>query len=193
MVNHEVISLIPSDFQFQPGKPVSAFNASIYWLQESEATVVLTNNQKKQQFLAHFDDRDGYLSSIDQAYRLANQIIVASNLNTFSAETVEIRVELIQTPVFELFAHEIKFSWGKDGHWRQYECVADDWCQIEHPDTALSSKNVLKPVKRKTLLHKHTMFHSRIPKEQQLITIEAFKETWNVASANLPSYSKHRK
>ena len=193
VVNKEVRSLVPSDFQFQPGKPVSTFDASIYWLQESETTVSMYAGNEQIQYFGKFDDRDGYLTSIDQAYRLGKQVISAYDLNTFASNSLQIKTDIFQTPVFELFSKEIKFSWGKGNNWRQYESVADDWHELQHSDMAISSKNVLRPMKRKTLLNKHLLFSSKMPSHKYLESIEAFKEKWNVESADKPNYSKSRK
>jgi hypothetical protein len=193
VVNKEVRSLVPSDFQFQPGKPVSAFVANIYWLQESETTVSIGSEVEDTHCFGTFDDRDGYLSSIEHAYRQGKQIINAYDLGAFTSECLKITTDIIQTPVFELFSHEVKFSWGKEGNWRQYESIADDWNELEHNNKPLSSKNILKPMKRKILLHKHTVFSSKVSCNQQLNLIEKFKEKWNVTSEDKPNYSKRRK
>lgn len=193
VVNKETRHLIPADFQFQPGKPVSAFNASIYWLQESESHILLLSGGKPNRVMGCFDDRDGYLSSIEQAYKLCKQLMNAYDLHTFSADDLQIQINLIQTPVFELFSQDIKFSWGKRQNWRQYECVAKDWNEIQSPNTPLSSKNVLKPINRKFLLEKHVLFSSKSPIKKQISSMKDFKKKWHVQSALQPSYSKNRK
>jgi hypothetical protein len=193
VVNKEVINLIPVDFQFQPGKPLSAFEASIYWLQESEATVCLTSTNKPTQYFAKYDDREGYLSSLDQAYRLGKQIATTYDFNTYPNDTVQIKIDLFQTPVFELFSQKIKFSWGKDTNWRQYETVADNWVEIEHPDKPISSKNVLRPIKRRILLHQHSVFNSDTPGSICLSAVDSFKKEWSATPTEQPMYSKSRK
>lgn len=193
VVCKEVRSLVPSDFQFQPGKPISTFDANIYWLQESETTVSMDSGSEKNHHVGKFDDRDGYLTSIDHAYRLGKQIISAYELNTFSSDCLKIQVDIFQTPVFELFSNEVRFSWAKGANWRQYESVADDWNELEHSNQALSSKNVLRKMKRKTLLNKHMVFSSKMPSNQYLESIVKFKETWHAESADKPNYSKRRK
>ena len=192
VVNKEIRHLLPSNFQFQPGKPVSAFEANIYWLQESESSVQLISGGKPNRTMGSFDDRDGYLSSIEQAYRLCEKLMDAYDLHTFSADVLQIQVDLIQTPVFELFTKEIKFSWGKGNNWRQYECVSKDWNEIQHPNQAISSKNVLKPMKQHFLLRKYVAFSSKTPVNKQISAIKDFKKKWQVQSADQPSYSKNR-
>ena len=193
VVNKEIRSLVPSNFQFQPGKPVSAFDASIYWLQESEVSLNFYNGNKLLQNFGTFDDRDGYLTSLDHAYRLAKQIIAANGLNTFSSECLKVKIDITQTPVFELFTEEVKFSWGRNATWRQYESVADDWNEIEFSDQVISSKNVLKPMKRKAVLQQHLVFSSKIPSSQFLNAIDVFKKKWQVQTEDKPNYSKRRK
>ncbi|MFT6152881.1 MAG: hypothetical protein ACJA0E_001383 [Bermanella sp.] len=193
VVNKETVSLIPANFQFQPGKPLSAFEAGIYWLQESEANVSLTSDNKSTQYFGKYDDRDGYLTSLDQAYRLGKQIISTYDFGLNISEVVQVQIDIFQTPVFELFSQDLKFSWGKGSNWRQYESVADDWVEVQYPDQAISSKNVLRPMKRKVLLHQHTVFNSETTSTKHLDLVKKFKEEWSVIAAEQPKYSKIRK
>jgi hypothetical protein len=193
VVDKETVSLIPADFQFQPGKPVSAFDASIYWLQESESTVSLTSDNKPTQYFGKYDDKDGYLTSLDPAYRLAKQIISTYDFGLNPTDLVQVKIDIFQTPVFELFSQDIKFSWSKSTNWRQYESVADDWIEIQYPDQPISSKNVLRPMKRKILLHQHTVFSSDLATEKHLETVQKFKKLWHAIASEQPKYSKNRK
>lgn len=178
VVDKETRQLIPLNFQFQPGKPVSALNASICWLQESISHVHLISGKKSSQLMGIFDDKDGYLTSIEHAYRLCKQLISAHDLHTFSTDIVQIQVTLIQTPVFELFSQNVRYSWGRNQNWRQYDVVAGDWYEIQHPDQALSSQNVLKPIKQKQLLTNYVVFSSKNPEKRHLSDIQAFQEKW---------------
>jgi hypothetical protein len=193
VVNKETVSLIPANFQFQPGKTLSALNASIYWLQESEATVSLTSDNNSTQYFGKYDDRDGYLTSLDQAYRLGKQIISSHDFGSNVSDLLKVKIDIFQTPVFELFSQDIKFSWGKGSDWRQYESVANDWIEIEYPDQAISSKNVLRPMKRKVLLHQYSVFSSETASIKHLDLVEKFKSKWSVIAADQPKYSRNRK
>jgi hypothetical protein len=193
VVDKETVSLIPADFQFQPGSPLSAFDASIYWLQESESSVSLTSGNQSTQYFGKYDDKDGYLTSLDQAYRLANKIINTHDFSLNPSDLVQVKVDIVRIPVFELFSQDIKFSWNKGTNWRQYESVADDWIEIQYPNQPISSKNVLRPMKRKILLHQHTVYSSDVATEQHLDMVQEFKKQWHVVASEQPSYAKNRK
>ncbi|MFT7109377.1 MAG: hypothetical protein ACI843_001037 [Psychrobacter glaciei] len=193
VVDKETVSLIPADFQFQPGKPLSAFDASIYWLQESESSVSLISSNQSTQYFGKYDDKDGYLTSLDQAYRLAKQINSTYDFSLDASDLLQVQIDIFQTPVFELFSQDIKFSWNKGTNWRQYESVADDWVEIQHPNQPISSKNVLRPMKRKVLLHQHTVFSSDLAADKHIETVQEFKKQWHVIASEQPRYSKNRK
>ncbi|GAA6135627.1 hypothetical protein NBRC116188_24170 [Oceaniserpentilla sp. 4NH20-0058] len=174
----ESMHLIPADFQFQPGKPVSALKTQVWWLQESESTVCMRDASQPIQFLNHYTDREGYLSSVDQAIRDCTHLCKGYELKTTSTESVFIKIDITLTPVFELFSQEVKFSWDKKTNWRQYEVVSNDWCQIQYPDHPISTHNVVKPVKNKKLVDNEVIWHSNQSIDQAMEGVKAFKEKW---------------
>jgi hypothetical protein len=179
----EQLNLLPSDFQYISGKPVSAFNAQVHWVQESEARVCVTQGADISSFAGRYSDREGYLSSIDHAYRECRQLMEINELDAFSPRGLQIQVDIFRPPVFDLFSRDIKFSWDKHTNWRQYDVVAEDWCELQHPDTPISAKNMIKPVKRKVLVNKHLVWHSKLPVDEHIEAIEVFKEKWIVGDA----------
>jgi hypothetical protein len=176
----ENLNLIPRDFQFQPGHPISAFDAQVHWIQESEARVCITQGAELASYNGRYTDREGYLSSLDQAYRECRHLMEINELNAFSPNGLQIQVDVFRTPVFDLFSRDIKFSWDKHTNWKQYDVVAEDWCEIQFPDQAISSKNVVKPIKRKIMLSKHLVWHSKLPINEHMDAITEFKEKWVV-------------
>jgi len=176
----ESLHLIPADFQFQPGKPVSALNTNVWWLQESEAMVCMHDASQHIQYINRYTDREGYLSSIDQAIRECIHLSKGYNLDTRSNESVFIQVDITLTPVFELFSQEVKFSWNKKTNWRQYEVVSNDWCQIQYPDHPISTHNVVKPVKNKRLVQQEVVWDSNKTVDQAMKSVKAFKEKWAI-------------
>lgn len=178
MASIETMHLIPADFQFQPGKPVSALNTQVWWLQESESTVCMRDNSQRIQYVNHYTDREGYLSSADQAIRDCIHLCKGYALETNSRESAFIKIDITLTPVFELFSQEVKFSWNKKTNWRQYEVVSNDWCQIQYPDHPISTHNVVKPVKNKKLVDQEVIWHSNQSMDQAMKSVKAFKEKW---------------
>jgi len=176
----ESMHLIPADFQFQPGKPVSALNTNVWWLQESEAMVCMHDLSQRIQYVNRYTDREGYLSSIDQAIRECMHLSKGYDLNTQSTENVFIQVDITLTPVFELFSQEVKFSWNKKTNWRQYEVVSNDWCQIQYPDHPISTHNVVKPVRNKKLVSQEVVWDSNLPIDRSMKNVRAFKEKWTI-------------
>lgn len=174
----ESMHLIPADFQFKPGKPVSAFQANIWWLQESDAIVCMQDASKKIHFINRYTDKDGYLSSIPQAIQECIHLCKGYEITPQSLESIFIQVDITLTPVFELFSQEIKFSWNKKTNWRQYEVVSNDWSQIQYPDHPISSNNVVKPVKDKKLVNQEVIWHSNQHTDTAMKTVKAFKEKW---------------
>ena len=191
----EHLNLIPSNFQYQPGHPVSAFNAEIHWVQESEARVCITQGSEIASYSGRYTDREGYLSSVDQAYRECKHLMDVNELNAFSPNGLQIQVDVFRTPVFDLFSRDIKFSWDKHTHWRQYDVVAEDWCELQTPDAPISPRNMVKPMKRKMLVSKNLAWHSKLPINEHMDAINDFKEKWVVGDlpSNITSKSKRRK
>ena len=176
----QTLQLIPVDFQFQPGKPVSAWEAEVEWVQESESTVCLTLGNEIVKFGGRYTDREGYLSSVDEAFRESRHLMNVHDINAFTPQGIQIQVDIIQTPVLKLFSKEVKFSWDKHAHWRQYDLVADSWCELQHPNQPISPKNVIKPIKKKILLQKHVAWHTKMPINLYIEAIEKFKANWTV-------------
>jgi len=189
----ETLHLIPNDFQFVPGKNVSAWHAKVWWLQESSAQVCMMRGKQLMAYGGHYEDRDGYLSSVDQAYRECRQVMASYKLTEDSIDSLQIRVEMVQIPVFPLFAEPIKFSWDKRNPWRQYDQVAGYWSELQYPDQPISPKNVIRPVKVQTLLQDHVIWHSRLPQKEQLEVIETFKSCWHIETApnNITKSKRH--
>ena len=174
----ESMHLIPADFQFQPGKPVSALSANVWWIQESESMVCMRDNGQRIRYINRYTDREGYLSSINQAISECVHLCKGYNLNLRSSESVFIQVDLTLTPVFELFSQEVKFSWNKKTNWRQYEVVSNDWCQIQYPDHPISAHNVVKTVKNKKLVDQQIIWESNQTMDDAMKKVKAFKEKW---------------
>lgn len=174
------MDLIPADFQFQPGKPVSAFHANVWWLQESESTVCLRDEKQRVHTLNRYTDREGYLSSIDQAIRECIHLTRGYNLTTDSSTCAFIQMNITQTPVFELFTQEVKFSWDRHTNWRQYEVVSSDWNQIQHPDQPISTRNVVRPIKNKKLVDQEVIWRSNMPMNESMKSVKAFKARWEI-------------
>ncbi len=172
------MDLIPANFQFQPGKPVSAFHANVWWLQESEASVCMRDDKQRIHHFNHYTDREGYLSSIDQAIRECSHLTRGYNLTIDSNESIFIQMSIIQTPVFELFTQEVKFSWDRHTNWRQYEVISSDWNQIQHPDQPISTHNVVRPIKNKVLVDKDVIWESNQSINDAMKSVKAFKVQW---------------
>ncbi|MFY0701739.1 MAG: hypothetical protein JXR04_13045 [Bermanella sp.] len=174
----ETMNLIPANFQFQPGKPVSAFQANVWWIQESEASVCMRDHKQRIHHLNRYTDREGYLSSIDQAIRECIHLTRGYNLSISSLESVFIEMNIIQTPVFELFSQEIKFSWDRHTNWRQYEVVSNEWSQLQYPDKPISPHNVVRPVKDKKILGQKVIWHSNQSMNDAMAYVKEFKLEW---------------
>ncbi|WP_283787839.1 hypothetical protein QNI23_013940 [Bermanella sp. WJH001] len=176
----ETVHLIPADFQFKPGIPVSTFEANIWWLQESEANVCLRDESQTLHYLSRYTDREGYLSSIDQAIRECMHLSRGYELSSDSLERVLIQMSITQTPVFELFSQEVKFSWDKHTNWRQYEVVSNDWNQIQYPDKPISTHNVVKTIRNKKLIEQAVIWDSSHSLNDAMKNVKAFKASWAV-------------
>ncbi len=174
----ESMNLIPADFQFQPGKPVSAFQANVWWLQESEASVCMRDENQRIHHINRYTDREGYLSSIDQAIRECIHLRRGYELEIDSVKNAFIQMDITLTPVFELFSQEVKFSWNRHTNWRQYEVVSNDWCQLQYPDHPISTQNVVKPVKNKKLVEQEVIWHTNQTMDDAMKVVKAFKEKW---------------
>lgn len=174
----ETMNLIPANFQFQPGKPVSAFQANIWWIQESEASVFMRDEKQRIHHFNRYTDREGYLSSIDQAIRECIHLTRGYNLSVNSQEGVFIQMNISQTPVFELFTQEVKFSWDRHTNWRQYEVVSNDWSQLQYPDQPISTHNVVRPVKDKKIVNQEVIWHSNQSMDDAMASVKAFKLQW---------------
>lgn len=174
----ESMHLIPANFQFRPGKPVSTFHANVWWLQESDAYVCMRDDNQRVHCLNHYSDREGYLSSIDQAIRECIHLTQGYNLNIDSVENAFIQMSITQTPVFELFTQEVKFSWDRHTNWRQYEVVSNDWSQLQYPDKPISTHNVVKPIKDKKLVDEEIIWNSNISMNDAMEQVKIFKAKW---------------
>ena len=176
----ETMHLVPANFQFQPGKAVSALTAKVCWLQETEATVLLCHGEQVAKYGGRYGDTEGYLSAVDQAFRESKQLINSYQLNSKSRDNIQIQVSIVRTPVFELFSQDIKFSWDRNANWRQYDRVAHDWMQIQYPDQPMSNHNVVRPVRPMIMLDQKTIWSSRLDESQYLDTVRDFKDKWTV-------------
>lgn len=176
----ESMHLIPADFQFKPGVPVSAFTANVWWLQESEANVCMRDESQKLHYISRYTDREGYLSSIDQAIRECMHLSRGYELSTDSLDSVLIQMSIIQTPVFELFSQEVKFSWDKHTNWRQYQVVSNDWNQIQYPDKPISTHNVVKTIRNKKLIEQDVIWDSSQALNDAMKKVKAFKAHWAI-------------
>ena len=177
---YETMHLVPANFQFQPGKAVSALTAKVCWLQETEATVLLCHGDQVALYGGRYGDREGYLSAVDQAFREGKQLINSYQLDSKSRDNIRIEVSIVRTPVFELFSQDIKFSWDKQANWRQYDRVAHDWMQIQYPDQPISNHNLVRPIKPVAMLEQEVIWSSRLDPSQHLDTIRDFKDKWIV-------------
>lgn len=178
VANIESMHLIPADFQFQPGKPVSALNANVWWIQESESMVCMRDQSQRIHYINRYTDREGYLSSIHQAISECVHLCKGYRLDVNSSEAVFIQVDITLTPVFELFSQEVKFSWNSKTNWRQYEVVSNDWCQIQYPDHPISAHNVVKPVKNQKLVSQQIVWSSNQRIDEAMKSVKTFKEKW---------------
>lgn len=61
-----------------------------------------------------YGDTEGYLSLVDQAYRESKELINSYQLNSKSRDNIQVQVNIVLTPVFELFSQDIKFSWDRN-------------------------------------------------------------------------------
>jgi hypothetical protein len=174
----ETMHLIPADFQFKPGMPVSALKANVWWLQESEAHICMRDESQRLHYLNRYSDREGYLSSMDQAMRECMHLSRGYNLSSSSLNSVFIQIDITQTPVFELFSQEIKFSWDKHTNWRQYEVVSDDWSQIQYPDHPISTHNVVNVVKNKKIVELEVIWDSGQSINDAMKSVKEFKARW---------------
>ncbi|MGR6872677.1 hypothetical protein ACU6U9_10305 [Pseudomonas sp. HK3] len=180
----ETMHLIPANFQFKPGMPVSAFHANVWWLQESEANVCMRDESQRLHYLNRYSDREGYLSSIDQAIRECIHLSRGYNLSTESISSVFIQMSITQIPVFELFSQDIKFSWDKHTNWRQYEVVSNDWSQIQYPDKPISTHNMVREVKDKKLIEHVVIWNSNQSTNNALKSVKEFKAAWALEDDN---------
>lgn len=175
---YETMHLVPADFMFQPGKAVSALTAKVCWLQETEASVLLCHGEQVAMYGGRYGDSDGYLSSVDQAFREAKQLLQSYQLTSVSRDNIRIEVNIVRTPVFEMFSQDIKFSWDKNTNWRQYDRIANNWMEIQHPDEPISNRNMVRPIKPATVLEQEMIWSSRMDPEDHLDTIRNFKDKW---------------
>ncbi|EAT12856.1 hypothetical protein HF888_02550 [Bermanella marisrubri] len=180
VAKEEFLHLIPRDFQFQPGRDMSAWQAKVWWLQESQAQVCMMRGKQLMAYGGIYTDREGYLSSVDQAYRECKQMVASYSLTERSMDSVQIRVDIRQIPVFPLFSKPVKFSWDKHNPWHQYEQVAGYWNELEHPDQPISPKNLVRPINIHTLLQEHVIWHSKLPQKEHMSVLEKFKECWHL-------------
>lgn len=174
----ETMHLIPADFQFTPGMPVSALEANVWWLQESEANICMRDESQRLHYLSRYSDREGYLSSMDQAMRECMHLSRGYKLSANSLSSVFIQMDITQTPVFELFSQDIKFSWDKHTNWRQYEVVSYDWSQIQYPDKPISTHNVVKVIKNRKLVELEVIWDSGQSINDAMKSVKEFKARW---------------
>jgi len=163
---------------------VSAFQANVWWLQESEASVCMRDSTQRIHHISRYTDREGYLSSIDQAIRECVHLCRGYDLTIDGVESAFIQMDITLTPVFELFSQEIKFSWDRHTNWRQYEVVSNDWCQLQYPDQPISTQNVVKPVKNKKLVEQQVVWHSNQSMDESMEVVKLFKEKWELNTPN---------
>lgn len=119
------VLLVPAEQLTQADSLNNAQRARIAWIQESESNVLMLHGRQVLKYGGHFNDRNGYLSSLVDAYREARQLTEYYELNESSFESIVVQVRFIRIPVISPDNNPIKFSWRQP--YRQYELLDHHW------------------------------------------------------------------
>lgn len=103
----------------------NAERARIAWIQESESSVLMLHGRQVIKYGSNFNDRNGYLTSLVDAYKEARQLADYYELNEDSFESIVVNVRFIRIPVIQPDDSPIKFSWRQQ--YRQYELMDHHW------------------------------------------------------------------
>lgn len=164
------VLIIPAEQMTQANALDNAQRRRIAWIQESESNVLMRHGRQVLKYGGHFNDRNGYLSSLTDAYREARQLAEYYELTDMSFESIVVHVRFIQVPVICADNHPIKFSWRQP--YRQYELLDHRWQAFD------LSKHPL-VIKRQIIAQDICAWSSQTDLKNSRSVLHNFRETWD--------------
>ncbi len=119
------VLLVAANQLTDPNALTQAQPRTLSWVQESESSVLMMHGRQVLKYGSRFNDRNGYLTSVTDAYREARQLAEYYELDKDSFESIIVNVRFIRIPVFENQEQQVRFSWRQT--YRQYEVVDQHW------------------------------------------------------------------
>ena len=95
----------------------------VSWLQEAEASVLMVHGRQVLRYGGVFNDRNGYLTSLEDAFREARQLASCYELNEHSFESVIVELRFIRIPVLAPNKPPLKLAWNSEHPYFQYDLV----------------------------------------------------------------------
>lgn len=159
----------------------NAQRARIAWIQESESNVLMMHGRQVLKYGGHFNDRNGYLTSLVDAYREARQLAEYYELNEDSFESIVVNVRFIRIPVIQTENALIKFSWGQQ--YNQYELLDQKWQAFDlnkHPLV----------IKRETMAENIVAWSSKTDMQKSRDVLFDFCERWDFSKRPRKHYGR---
>lgn len=148
----------------------NAERARIAWIQESESNVLMMHGRQVLKYGGHFNDRNGYLTSLVDAYREARQLADYYELNEDSFESIVVNVRFIRIPVIQSENTSIRFSWRQQ--YQQYELMDQTWQAFD-----LNKHPLI--IRRETIEEDVVAWSSKRDLKQSRDVLFDFRERWD--------------
>jgi len=174
------VLLVAANQLTDPNALAHAPTHTLAWIQESESCVLMMHGRQVLKYGSRFNDRNGYLTSLTDAYREARQLAEYYELDQDSFESIIVSVRFIRIPVFQIQDSNVRFSWRQT--YRQYELLDQTWQAFD------TNKHPLL-IRRETLADNVTAWSSKLHMHNSRDTLHNFRERWDFSKPSRRRYT----